>query len=159
MEVDIRKTKTLMLRTWKEMRRHYDKDTAMEMVEESFNTNELSYSFDDNRSRTTIRWGNSLTYFNSEEGKTFMKELYELPLARTLVEFKNTMSIIWEHLRMNYDRKTSIRMIEESFVTRKLTYKCGENGLAWVEWDDNMMTSINSVEGKLYLEELFKPNL
>nr|QBK85996.1 MAG: hypothetical protein LCMAC101_05910 [Marseillevirus LCMAC101] len=77
MDEDFKKTRSrmLMLKTWKELRRHYDKETAIKMIEESFCTGRFDYSYEDNHMRTSIVWGDSIPFFNSDEGKTFMEEI------------------------------------------------------------------------------------
>lgn len=63
------------------------------------------------------------------------------------------MKIVWEQLRLNYDRKTATQMLEESFTTRKLVYKCGEYGIVSVTWENDMIASIKSVEGQIFIRK------
>nr|QBK85995.1 MAG: hypothetical protein LCMAC101_05900 [Marseillevirus LCMAC101] len=78
---------------------------------------------------------------------------YELNLTVTLVEFKKIMKIVWNHLRSNYDKETSKQMLAESFITGHLVYKCGEYGIMSVRWENEMITYINSVEGKIFIND------
>ena len=154
MDTNNKNLKKLILKTWKDLRIYYDKNKAIEILEQSFMTGKLEYAADNNAMIYSIKWGTDLNFLNSEEGRIFIKQIYELNLRLTLVNFKKEVKRVYSILKENYNIETVCEMIAESIITGKLEYNLDNmNGKGYVCWRDNDISCFNSEEGKEFLRE------